>query len=108
MTRAVSVAELRERLAGPQELALVDVREQGVHYRGHPFFAVSLPLSHLEMRAAELLPRRSAPIVALTAGGRGSPRKLPRDSGSSATPTSLCSRAAAPPGRPREASSSAA
>lgn len=71
MTRAVSVAKLRERLAGPQELALVDVREQGVHHRGHPFFAVSLPLSRLEMRAAELLPRRSAPIVALDGGGEG-------------------------------------
>jgi rhodanese-related sulfurtransferase len=49
----------------------VDVREQGVHYRGHPFFAVSLPLSRLEMRAAELLPRRSAPIVALDGGEEG-------------------------------------
>ena len=29
------------------EYALVDVREQGVHSEGHPFFAVPLPLSKL-------------------------------------------------------------
>jgi rhodanese-related sulfurtransferase len=71
MTRAVSVAELRQRLAGADELALVDVREQGVHYRGHPFFAVSLPLSRLEMRVADLVPRRSAPVVVLDGGAEG-------------------------------------
>lgn len=71
MTRVVEVTELRARLAGTQELALVDVREQGVHHRAHPFFAVSLPLSRLEMRAADLLPRRSAPIVVLDGGHEG-------------------------------------
>lgn len=61
--------ELRERLLGGGELALLDVREQGVHYQGHPFFAVSLPLSRLELRAFDLVPRRSAPLVLLDGGG---------------------------------------
>jgi rhodanese-related sulfurtransferase len=45
------------------ELALLDVREQGVHYRGHPFYASSAPLSRLEMVIADLVPRKTAPIV---------------------------------------------
>ncbi|WP_273543363.1 rhodanese-like domain-containing protein [Sneathiella sedimenti] len=50
------------------EYALVDVREQGVHSEGHPFFAVPLPLSKLELRASALLPRKSAPIFILDQG----------------------------------------
>lgn len=68
MTAAVSGASLRERLVAGEELALLDVREQGVHYRGHPFFACSLPLSRLELMVADLVPRRSAPIVLLDGG----------------------------------------
>ena len=64
----ISAAELRRRLAGHGELALLDAREQGVHYRGHPFHARSAPLSRLEMLIADLVPRRSAPIVVFDAG----------------------------------------
>ena len=35
---AISAKRVSERLAGSAELALLDVREQGVHYRGHPFY----------------------------------------------------------------------
>jgi rhodanese-related sulfurtransferase len=61
---------LRRRLAGHGELALLDVREQGVHYRGHPFYASSAALSRLEMLIADLVPRRSASIVVFD-GGEG-------------------------------------
>ncbi len=64
-------AQLRERLLARDELALLDVREQGVHYKGHPFFACSLPLSRLELMVDDLLPRRSAPLVLLDGGGEG-------------------------------------
>ncbi len=64
-------AALRERLLDGGELALLDVREQGVHHQGHPFFACSLPLSRLELMAADLLPRKSAPLVLLDGGGEG-------------------------------------
>ena len=66
----ISAADLRARLAGHGELALLDVREQGAHYRGHPFYASSAPLSRLEMVIADLVPRRTAPIV-LFDGGEG-------------------------------------
>ncbi len=64
----MSSASLRERLIAGGEIALLDVREQGVHYRGHPFFACSLPLSRLELMVTDLVPRRSAPIVLLDGG----------------------------------------
>jgi rhodanese-related sulfurtransferase len=67
----VSVDELRALLAGKDEVALLDVREQGVHYRGHPFFACSLPLSRLEAMVEDLVPRRSAVCVLLDGGGEG-------------------------------------
>ena len=52
-------------------MALLDVREQGVHYRGHPFFACSAPLSRLELAIGDLVPRRTAPVVVLDGGGEG-------------------------------------
>ena len=64
----ISAKHVSARLAGSEELALLDVREQGVHYRGHPFFACSAPLSRLELVIADLVPRRSAPIVLLDGG----------------------------------------
>jgi rhodanese-related sulfurtransferase len=58
-------------LAGSGEIALLDVREQGVHYRGHPFFACSAPLSRLELMIGDLVPRRTVPVVVLDGGGEG-------------------------------------
>ena len=63
-------ARLAAHLGGWGEIALLDVREQGVHYRGHPFFASSAPLSRLEMVIGDLVPRKSVPIV-LFDGGEG-------------------------------------
>ena len=65
------VEKLKEILAGGEEVALLDVREQGVHYGGHPFFACSLPLSRLEMMVEDLVPRRGAPLVLLDGGNEG-------------------------------------
>ena len=64
-------AALRERLLSGGELALLDVREQGVHSQGHPFFACSLPLSRLETMVLDLVPRFDAPLVLLDGGGEG-------------------------------------
>jgi rhodanese-related sulfurtransferase len=68
---AISAKRVSERLAGTEELALLDVREQGVHYRGHPFFACSAPLSRLELMIGDLVPRKSVPIVVLDGGNEG-------------------------------------
>jgi len=63
--------EVMARLNTDEELALLDVREQGVHYRGHPFYASSAPLSKLELMVADLVPCLSAPVVVLDGGDEG-------------------------------------
>ncbi|HET7595103.1 MAG TPA: rhodanese-like domain-containing protein [Stellaceae bacterium] len=56
-------AELKAMLRDGEELALLDVREEGVFAEGHLLFAASLPLSRLELRLDALVPRRAARIV---------------------------------------------
>ena len=53
-----------------EELALIDVREAGVFCRSHLLFAICIPLSRLELKLLELVPRRSTRIV-LCDGGDG-------------------------------------
>jgi rhodanese-related sulfurtransferase len=67
----ISARRVSELVGGNGEIALLDVREQGVHYRGHPFYACSAPLSRLELIMGDLVPRRSAPIVVLDGGNEG-------------------------------------
>ena len=69
----IAAKRVSELLAGGGELALLDVREQGVHYRGHPFFACAAPLSRLELVIADLVPRKGAPVVLLDGGGDDEP-----------------------------------
>src|SRR2546428_3359353 len=71
MAKKATPHELQAALAGSDELALLDVREQGVHYRGHPFYACSAPLSRLELMIGDLAPRRSVPVVVLDGGSEG-------------------------------------
>ena len=59
----VSAAALAAMLEEGGELALLDVREEGVFAKGHLFLAASLPLSRLELKLARLVPRRSTRIV---------------------------------------------
>jgi rhodanese-related sulfurtransferase len=69
--KTITPKELMTALRGSGELALLDVREQGVHYRGHPFFACSAPLSKLELMIGDLVPGRAVSIVVLDGGGEG-------------------------------------
>jgi rhodanese-related sulfurtransferase/predicted metal-dependent enzyme (double-stranded beta helix superfamily) len=54
---------LRALISGGGELAILDVREEGVHARAHLFLATSAPLSQLELRIARLVPRLASRIV---------------------------------------------
>src|ERR1700716_707020 len=69
MTRIVSTPAVRAALIEGREIALLDVREEGPYSRGHPLFAVSLPLSRLELKVLDLVPRFDAPIVLYDDGG---------------------------------------
>lgn len=58
-------------LSGTEELAFLDVREEGAFHNEHPLLVVSAPLSHLETRLADLVPRKTTRIVLMDAEGEG-------------------------------------
>jgi rhodanese-related sulfurtransferase len=68
--KTVSAPALRAMIVDGAELALLDVREQGVFGRGHLLFASCVPLSRLELVIDDLVPRRSVRTV-LCDGGDG-------------------------------------
>lgn len=70
MAQVIDAARLKSWLRDGQELALIDVREQGVYFHEHLLFASCVPLSHLELRIADLVPRRATRVV-LCDGGEG-------------------------------------
>ncbi|KRE06907.1 hypothetical protein ASE63_23420 [Bosea sp. Root381] len=67
--RSIDVEALAKALSDGKELAIVDVREEGVRSRdGHLLLSVALPLSQIELRAGALLPRRDVRVVVTDAG----------------------------------------
>ena len=59
----IAAQELRSLIASGEELAILDVREEGVHARGHLFLATSAPLSQFELCIGRLVPRLGTRIV---------------------------------------------
>ena len=59
----LSAKQLKTMLHDGQEIAVLDVREEGVFAKRHLLLAASLPLSRLELRAPLLVPRRSTRMV---------------------------------------------
>ncbi len=66
----ISAAELRRALDGGDELAILDLREEGAFAQAHLLHACNTPLSRLEMVIRDLVPRRAARIV-VTDNGEG-------------------------------------
>ena len=66
----ISAQQLKSMLHDGAEIALLDVREEGVFAKRHLLLAASVPLSRLEVRVPQLVPRRSARIV-ICDGGEG-------------------------------------
>lgn len=67
--RTMSLEELRRKLEGGEQLALVDVREKDEVRGGYIPGAVAIPRGFLEMQAEQRLPDREAPVVVYCAGG---------------------------------------
>ena len=63
----IAPLELKELLFDSQEIALIDVREQGAYSESHLLFAACLPLSRLELLIGDLVPRRDTRIVVVSA-----------------------------------------
>lgn len=71
MVQSVTPQALRAMYDDGGELAVLDVREEGVYSRdGHLLWVSNIPLSVLELRAPALLPRKSVRIVTCD-GGEG-------------------------------------
>lgn len=61
--RRLSAQEVKAAIRDGRELALLDVRDEGVFARKHLLFAASAPLSRLELVIGRLVPRRSARVI---------------------------------------------
>jgi rhodanese-related sulfurtransferase len=61
--RTVTAQELKRMLHDGGEIAVLDVREEGVYAKRHMLLACSAPLSQLELRAPLLVPRHNARVV---------------------------------------------
>jgi len=61
--KTIGPIQLKEMLHDREELALLDLREQGTFAREHQLFACSVPLSHLELKLYDLVPRLNTRIV---------------------------------------------
>ncbi|KAA0999687.1 sulfurtransferase [Paraburkholderia panacisoli] len=66
----ISAPTVREWLNDRSEIALLDVREAGEFGEGHPFFAIPLPYSRLELDIERLAPRRDVRIVLIDGGAQ--------------------------------------
>ncbi len=71
---AVTPQAVKAMLRDGNELALVDVRDQGTYFHEHLLFAGCIPLGHLELRIADLVPRASTRIVLCDADDEGHAR----------------------------------
>ncbi|MGH6683175.1 MAG: rhodanese-like domain-containing protein [Pseudolabrys sp.] len=63
MLRSMPPSTVRDMLNDGDELALVDVREELTFSQNHLLWARSVPLSRLELRFAQLVPRKATRIV---------------------------------------------
>ena len=64
--KSYTAQQLRDLITGPDELALIDLREGGVFSQSHLLFAANCPLSRLEMLIERIVPRKSVLLVICT------------------------------------------
>lgn len=70
-SKAITFPELQRALHDGEELALLDVREDGEFGEGHLLFAIPLPYSVLELRIFDLVPCQSVRVVLCDDGVSG-------------------------------------
>ena len=74
MSRSVSASQLRTLIAQRSELAVLDVREEGVSERKRLFYSSVAPVGRLGLLIDRLVPRRGTPIVLVDTHGEYTPR----------------------------------
>ena len=70
----ISPSELSQLINSSDEIAVIDVREQGEFGKEHILLCANIPLSHLEIKVPALVPRKGAQIVICDFGGELSSR----------------------------------
>ena len=68
MTDRVTAGDIRSALLDGRELAILDVREEGIFAEAHPLFAASLPCGRIEVEAFDRIPRLTTPVVVYDSG----------------------------------------
>ena len=68
-TLSIPAETLKRFIGDEEELAILDVREEGVFAQGHLLFAASAPLSQLELRIDRLVPRHTTRLVVVDDDG---------------------------------------
>jgi len=89
MAKRVAPAELKAMLGDGDELALLDVREEGAQSASHLLYAAPLPLSRLELQVNRLVPRKATRIALVDDGGGLAERAADRLMGLGYTDVSL-------------------
>jgi len=64
----ITSGDLKPRLTAGSDIAFIDVREAGQYGEGHPFFAINIPYSQLELRVERLVPRKNVSVVLMDEG----------------------------------------
>jgi rhodanese-related sulfurtransferase len=59
----IGTTQVLDWLRARVEVALIDVREEGVFAQAHPLFAASLPLGRMELEVLDRVPRFDTPVV---------------------------------------------
>ncbi|MYE84556.1 MAG: hypothetical protein F4X36_22480 [Gammaproteobacteria bacterium] len=67
----ISPPELKRLLLGDDEIALLDVREEGAFSEAHLLFAACVPFSRIELLVGDLVPRNDTPVVVVGEGEDG-------------------------------------
>ncbi|NOX68824.1 MAG: sulfurtransferase [Gammaproteobacteria bacterium] len=63
--RYLQPSQAKDLLVAKDEIAFIDVREYGQFGEGHPFFAVNLPYSQLELTVFDLVPLKTSKLLLL-------------------------------------------
>jgi len=66
--KTITPQELKKMLHDGEEIALIDVREQGVFSKEHLLLASCIPLSRIELELDDLVPRHTTRIVLVDEG----------------------------------------
>jgi rhodanese-related sulfurtransferase len=66
--KTVTPKQVKEMLHDKEELALLDVREQGDFAKEHQLLACCIPFSHMEVKLDDFVPRRATRIVVVDKG----------------------------------------